>query len=78
MTEDVKTSARKAAPTKLDELLKLLCRRNGATIAELGKATGWQAHSIRGAMAGTLRKKGHAITSDKVDGVRRYRIAPEA
>lgn len=61
-------------PTKLDTLEKLLGRRNGASIAEMVKATGWQHHSVRGAMAGALRKRGHMITSDKVDGVRRYRI----
>jgi hypothetical protein len=39
------------------------------------KATGWQQHSVRGALAGALKKRGHTINSDKVDGVRRYRIA---
>ena len=34
--------------TKADKVIKLLRRKNGATIAELQKATGWQAHSIRG------------------------------
>jgi hypothetical protein len=29
---------------------------------------------VRGAIAGTLKKKGHVVTSDKVDGLRRYRI----
>ena len=37
-------------------------------------ATGWQAHSVRGALAGSLKRKGHAIISEKVDGERRYRI----
>ncbi|WP_417497453.1 DUF3489 domain-containing protein [Maricaulis sp.] len=41
-------------------------------------ATGWQAHSVRGALAGALRKKGHIITSTVDDGVRRYRIAVPA
>ena len=61
-------------PTKLDQLEKLLKRKNGASIAEMTKATGWQKHSVRGAVAGALKKRGHAITSDKTDGVRRYRI----
>ena len=36
--------------------------------------TGWQPRSVRGAMAGSLKKKGHVITSEKIEGVRRYRI----
>jgi len=62
------------SPTKLDTLEKLLGRKNGASIAEMTKATGWQQHSVRGAMAGALKKRGHMITSDKLDGVGRYRI----
>ena len=42
-------------------------------------ATGWQAHSVRGAMAGALKKKfGLVIASDPSDGGRVYRIAAEA
>ena len=40
---------------------------------EMMAATSWQAHSIRGAMAGALRKKGLAATSAKTDDVRRWR-----
>ena len=36
-------------------------------------ATGWQAHPVRGALAGSLKRRGLAITSEKIDGVRRYR-----
>ena len=50
----------------------MLSRPQGASIADLTSATGWQAHSVRGAMAGALKKKGHTITSEKADGVRRY------
>ena len=60
--------------SKLDTLEKLLMRKNGASIAEMAKATGWQHHSVRGAMAGALKKRGHTISSDKTDGTRRYRI----
>ena len=62
------------APSKLDAIETLLKRKNGASIAELTKATGWQQHSVRGAMAGALKKRGHAVSSDKNDGTRRYRI----
>ncbi len=46
---------------------------------EMMKSTGWQAHSIRGFLAGSLKKKGHAVSS-QVDagGVRRYRLAAQA
>jgi hypothetical protein len=38
-------------------VLKLLRRKEGATLAEIGKATGRQNHSIRGFISGTLTKK---------------------
>jgi hypothetical protein len=61
--------------SKLDTLVALLRQPNGASIGELATAMAWQKHSVRGALAGTLKKKGHVISSDMVDGVRRYRIA---
>ena len=67
------TAAKPAS--KLDALEKLLTRNTGATIAEMVKATGWQQHSVRGALAGAMKKRGHTITSDKADGTRRYYIA---
>lgn len=60
--------------SKLDILVRLLGEPAGATLAELTAATGWQAHSIRGALSGSLKKKGHNIVSHKSDGERRYRI----
>ena len=62
------------SPSKLETILALLARPEGASLAELVAATGWQAHSVRGALAGSLKRKGHAIVSEKVDGERRYRI----
>ncbi|MHA7819624.1 MAG: DUF3489 domain-containing protein [Erythrobacter sp.] len=73
-----KATTTKAPATKLDTLEKLLRRKNGASIAEMTKATGWQHHSVRGAMAGALKKRGHVITSEKIDGTRRYRITETA
>ena len=70
-------AARKAAtakPTKLDRVITLLAQKNGASLEELCTVTGWQAHSVRGAIAGSLKKKGHVIMSERTDGVRRYRI----
>ena len=60
-------------PSRLDQLQSLLVREGGASLAEMVGATGWQQHSVRGALAGALRKRGLAITSEKIDGVRRYR-----
>lgn len=66
-----------AAGSKLDTLILLLQRRQGATMPDMIAATGWQAHSVRGAMAGALRKKGHSTTSEKTDVGRVWRIAPQ-
>jgi hypothetical protein len=62
------------ATSKLDRLLAELTRDDGATIDQLASVSGWQKHSVRGAMAGTLKRKGHHIASTKADGVRRYRL----
>jgi hypothetical protein len=67
-----------ARPTsKLGQLQAMLQRHEGATIAQLSKALDWQAHSVRGAMSGNLKKKqGLKITASKEEGAERvYRIA---
>ena len=68
-------SGKVVVTSKLDTLIGLLRQPTGATIQELAAATAWQTHSVRGALAGTLKKKGHTISSGVVEGVRRYRIA---
>ncbi|MBY8825518.1 DUF3489 domain-containing protein [Sphingomonas colocasiae] len=60
--------------TKRSLLIDLLKREGGATLDEMIAATGWLPHTTRAAMTG-LRKGGMDVTSDKVDGTRRYRIA---
>jgi hypothetical protein len=62
--------------SKTAEILDLLKLSGGATFAEIMKATGWQAHSVRGFISGTLRKKlGLAVTSTKgEDGERSYSV----
>ena len=66
------------APTKLELLLAKLGQDAGATLKELMAVTGWQAHSVRGAMAGALKKKGHMVSSEKADGCRRYRVEKQS
>jgi hypothetical protein len=67
-----------AAPvSKQERLAALLVRDEGATIEQMIDATGWLPHTVRAALTG-LRKKGYAIDSDKLAGVRIYRaVAPE-
>ena len=65
-------------PSKLAMVEALLLAPPGASIAELMAATGWQQHSVRGAMAGALKQRGLMITSDKVDGLRRYAASKPA
>ncbi len=61
--------------TKMESLIALLRREQGARIDEMMQATGWQQHSVRGAMAGALKKKlGLTITSEKTEAGRVYRI----
>ena len=61
------TSERKTRDgTKQAMMIELLKRPGGATLAEIVEATGWQAHTVRGAMAGALKKKlGLTVTSEK-------------
>lgn len=74
----VQAEAPSAMVSKLDQVVALLSRPQGASLAEVCTATGWQTHSVRGALAGSLKRKGHVVTSDKVDGVRRYRVGVPA
>ncbi len=62
--------------TKQAVLIELLTRAEGATLPQMIEATGWQVHTVRGAMAGALKKKlGLEITSEKQPGTDRiYRI----
>ncbi len=67
------------APTKQSLLIALLESKRGATLGELTKATGWQAHSVRGVMSGVLRKRlGLNVQSELFDSVRHYRITTAA
>ena len=73
-------AAKKAEGTrdssKAAKILDLLKQPDGTTLAELMKATGWQAHSVRGFLSGTVGKKlGLTVTSAKgEDGERTYSV----
>lgn len=64
--------------TRLDQVVAMLQRPEGATIAQVMAATEWQQHSVRGFFAGTLKKKGYTIMNEKTDKQDRvYRIKIE-
>lgn len=63
--------------TKQETLIEMLRAEGGATIDEIVEATGWQPHTVRGAMSGALKKKlGLTITSEKVEGRGRVYCLP--
>jgi hypothetical protein len=70
-------AADSAKATKMGSLITQLRDGRGASLTEIAEATGWQHHSIRGAISGHIKKKlGLKVASTKDDeGVRRYRIA---
>lgn len=73
---DKKVSSTPKGPSKQQLVANLLLRDEGATLSDMIAATGWLPHTTRAALTG-LKKKGYAVSSDKVDGVRTYRaVAP--
>jgi hypothetical protein len=67
----------KQSASKSDLVLRALKRKSGVSVDELCKLTGWQAHSVRGFLSGTVRKKlGHrVIRQTDAKGVTRYSIS---
>lgn len=63
--------------TKQAQVIAMLRGADGATVDEIAAATGWQRHTVRGAIAGALKKKlGLDVISEKIEGRGRvYRIA---
>jgi hypothetical protein len=63
--------------SKHDALLKLLRGNSGTTLAQMQKATGWQPHSVRGFLSGTVKKKLglRLMSKEGKNGERRYSVA---
>lgn len=64
-------------PSKMDAVIIMLRRSEGATLGEIIDQTGWQPHSVRAVLTG-LRKKGHVLEKTRRDDVTCYRIAEPA
>ena len=72
------TSTKTARKTKSATVHQMLRRKNGATIAEIEKATGWQPHSCRAFLSG-VRKSGAEVAKEHRDNGRTaYRVVSEA
>lgn len=61
---------------KQDDVLKMLHRKAGVSIADIAQKTGWQPHTVRGFLSGVVGKKlSLPLTADiGKDGTRRYRL----
>jgi predicted ArsR family transcriptional regulator len=76
--EDQAVTKPNTRPTrKQAQLIEMLKRPEGASVIEIAETFGWQAHTVRGAIAGSLKKKlGLVISSEKIEGRGRvYKIA---
>jgi hypothetical protein len=73
-------AANMAAPrkgSKTAQVVAMLQRKNGATLAEIVQKMGWQKHTVRGFMAGAMKKAGYHVESFKPEGGERtYRLNP--
>ena len=70
---------KRATTTKAATIRRLLAATKGASLDEISVVTGWQVHSVRGFMSGTLKKRlGLEVTSTVHNGCRRYHIVEVA
>lgn len=78
-TETAAPAGQTTPKGKLGQVVNLLLQPEGATLEAMQAATGWQAHSVRGAISGAIKKKlGFAVSSEKTEAGRIYRIAEKA
>jgi hypothetical protein len=75
-TSSSKTPSTPRAGSKMAQVIALMQRKGGVRISELMQSMGWQRHTVRGFMAGAMKKAGYAVESFKPDGGERsYRLA---
>ena len=75
-TVDLRDNKKAEPGSKQSRVIAMLQSPAGATIAAMMQATGWQQHSVRGFLAGVVRKRLKLkLGSKKVDGTRVYRVA---
>ncbi|MBX3516023.1 MAG: DUF3489 domain-containing protein [Rhodospirillales bacterium] len=76
-SHDLQRQRQPRAGSKESQVIAMLRRPEGATLAQIGESIGWQTHTIRGFFAAALKKRhGIAVTSEKPQGGERtYRIA---
>ena len=61
--------------TRTGTLIAMMRGEGGASAGELAQAVGWQVHSVRGFISGTLKKRSELeVTTGKVDGATRYQV----
>lgn len=70
-------AAKPVRETKIGKVVSLLQRKQGATLDEMIKTTGWQPHTTRAALTG-LKKKGHTIAREQRGDATCYRITASA
>ena len=75
MAKKAKAAGGAREGSKTAQVVTMLQRKDGATLAEIMTQMGWQKHTVRGFMAGAMKKAGHAVESFKPEnGERTYRI----
>jgi hypothetical protein len=63
--------------TKQSQIIETLSTKEGASIDEMMKLTGWQKHTVRGVLSRVIKKlKGFELSSEKQDADRRYYLKP--
>ena len=74
-TAKAKEGAGPREGSKTAQVVAMLQRKNGATLAEIMDKMGWQKHTVRGFMAGAMKKAGYSVESFKPEGGERtYRL----